>query len=92
VLEPKGSDGDRRHEGRDRRRDTRLVVMGIAAVLLVWFAVDNLQTVEIHFWVHTTKAPAIVVVAIAVALGAAVFLLVSRFTRRRQRADGRTEA
>src|SRR3974390_1997690 len=74
VAEPKELDGDRRHERRDRRRDTRLVVMGIAAVLLVWFAVGNLQTVEIHFWVHSTKAPVIVVVAIAVALGAVIFM------------------
>jgi uncharacterized integral membrane protein len=69
-----------------------MVAMGVAAVLLVWFALDNLQTVEIHFWVHTTKAPLLVVVAIALALGAAVFVLVSRFTRRRQRTDQRTEA
>ena len=78
---------NRRPEGRDRRRDVRLVASGVVAVLLVWFALSNLQDVQIHFWVHTTKAPLVVVVAIAVALGAGVLVLVSRFTRRRPSHD-----
>ena len=82
-----GTDGGGQPEGRDRRRDARMVATGVAAVLLLWFAIVNLQDVEIHFWVHTTKAPVIVVVAISVALGAAVVLLVSRFARRGQKTE-----
>ena len=81
MSEPMGTDGEGHREARDRRRDTRLVATGVVAVLLVWFALDNLQSVKIHFWVHTTKAPLVVVVAIAVGLGAAVVLLASRFTK-----------
>ena len=89
MAEPMSTDGEQRHEGRDRRRDTRLVATGVVAVLLLWFALDNLQSVKIQFWVHTTRAPLIVVVAIAVALGAAVVLLVSRFTKKRPPTDHR---
>ncbi|MGO9457837.1 MAG: lipopolysaccharide assembly protein LapA domain-containing protein [Acidimicrobiales bacterium] len=81
------TDGNGHHKVRDRRRDTRLVATGVVAVLLVWFALDNFQSVPIHFWLHTTMAPLVVVVAIAVGLGAAVVLLASRFTKKRQRND-----
>jgi uncharacterized integral membrane protein len=81
------TEGDKRPTTRDRRRDARLVATGILAVLLVWFAIGNRQDVEIHFWVHTTRAPMIVVVAVAIALGAGVLLLISRFTRRRPSHD-----
>ncbi len=87
MSEPMGTDGEGHHEARDRRRDTRLVATGVVAVLLVWFALDNLQSVKIHFWVHTTKAPLVLVVAIAVGLGAAVVLLASRFTKKHQQTD-----
>jgi uncharacterized integral membrane protein len=83
MSDPMSTDGDRRPERRDRRRDARLVATGVVAVLLVWFALSNLQDVQIHFWVHTTRAPLVVVVAIAVGLGAGVLLLVSRFARHR---------
>lgn len=66
-----------------RGRDLRLVVSGIAAALLVWFAVANLQDVRIHFWVATTTAPLIEVVIVAGVLGAAVASVV----RRRRRAS-----
>lgn len=68
--------------GRDRRRDARMVLIGVVAVLLVWFALANLQDVKIHFWLSTTRAPLIVVIIIAGVLGALVGMLVSR--RRRQ--------
>ena len=70
---------------RDRKRDARLVLVGVATVLLVWFAIANLQTVEIHFWVFTTHASLIAVVAIAGVLGALLALAVMR---RRKPADG----
>ena len=70
---------------RDRRRDVRLVATGVVAVLLVWFALPNLQEVEIHFWVTSTRSPVIVVVAISVLLGSLVSILLSRFGRSRRR-------
>jgi uncharacterized integral membrane protein len=77
-----GVEGGEQPEGRDRRRDVRLVLTGVVAVLLVWFALVNLQKVTIHFWVATATAPVIAVIVISVALGAAATLLVSRLARR----------
>ncbi len=62
-----------------RRRDARLVLTGVAAVLFIWFAFSNLQDVTIHFWVTTTKAPLIVVILIAGALGAIMAALARRY-------------
>lgn len=73
---------------RDRKRDVRLVLTGVVAVLLVWFALINLQDVEIHFWLTSAKAPLIVVIVISGVLGAAVAVLVQRLTRRRRQAGG----
>lgn len=69
---------------RERRREARLVLTGIAVVLLVWFAAANLQDVRIHFWVVTEGAPVIVVIAISGFLGALVTGLWSRAARRRR--------
>lgn len=60
------------------------MLTGVAAVLLVWFALANLTKVSITFWVSTARAPLIVVILISGALGAAVALLVSRSRRRRR--------
>jgi uncharacterized integral membrane protein len=73
----------------DRRRDTRMVLMGIAAVLLVWFALANLQEVEIHFWVFSAHISLVVVVVLSAVLGALIALLVS--SRRRKRASQKSE-
>ncbi len=67
---------------RDRKRDVRLVLTGVVAVLLVWFALINLQDVEIHFWLTSTRSPLIVVIVISGVLGAAVALLAQRLRRR----------
>ena len=63
---------------RDRGRDLRMVVTGIAAVLLVWFAFDNVQDVTIHFWLHTERSPLIVVILISGLLGVLLGAVVSR--------------
>lgn len=87
MSDPMNRDGDQQPERRDRRRDVRVVVTGVVVVLLVWFALANLQDVHIHFWVTSTQAPLIAVIVIAVVLGVAATVLVSRFTRRRQRPE-----
>lgn len=78
--------GVHEQQGRDRRRDARLVVTGVVGVLLVWFALANLQDVNIHFWVSTTRAPLILVIIISGVLGALIGLLAQR-RRRRGTAD-----
>lgn len=72
---------------RNRKRDTRLVVTGVALALLIWFAVANFQDVQIHFWVMSRTAPLIVVVAVSGFLGAVLSTLTSRVRRRRRGGD-----
>jgi uncharacterized integral membrane protein len=71
---------------RNRARDARLIAIGVFAVLLIWFALANLQDVRIHFWVTSTHAPLIVVIIISGVLGAGVAELAGRFARRRKAA------
>ena len=73
------------HEpSRRELRPARLVLFGVALVLLIWFAVANLQDVQIHFWVSTAGAPLIVVIVISGFLGAAASSLWSWLRRRRR--------
>jgi uncharacterized integral membrane protein len=89
AMGPVGVAGDDQPAAsRRRRRDLRVAVTGAVLVLLVWFAVANLQQVHIHFWVTSTRAPVIVVVAISGVLGAAVAGLVGRVSRRRRGDEG----
>jgi uncharacterized integral membrane protein len=74
------SDSD---EGSESRGTARLVILGIAAVLLVWFAVANLGSVSIKFWIAERRAPLILVIVIAGVLGALITLLAQRFGSRR---------
>jgi uncharacterized integral membrane protein len=67
---------------RDRKRDFRLIAVGVVAVLLIWFALENHQTVRVHFWVVSTNAALVVVIVISGFLGAAIGSLLRR--RRRQ--------
>jgi uncharacterized integral membrane protein len=82
------SGGSSRPPGRDRRRDARLVLTGVVAVLLVWFALINLQDVQIHFWLTSAKSPLIVVIVISGVLGVAIALLSRRLAGRRRSGDG----
>lgn len=88
MVDPMAPGSDERHpEERPERhlgRDARLVVTGVAAGLLVWFAVANLQDVDIHFWLASQRSPLIVVIAISGLLGSAVTLLAGRLVRRRR--------
>lgn len=71
----------------NRGRDVRLVATGVAVVLLGWFAVANLQSVRIRFWVTSAHAPVVVVIAISGVLGAGVWALVARVAKRRGGSD-----
>jgi uncharacterized integral membrane protein len=62
-----------------RRPDNRQILTAIAVGLLVWFAVSNWQTVTIHFWLTTAKAPLFLVIVLSALLGGVVI----RFARRR---------
>jgi uncharacterized integral membrane protein len=77
--------GEGERAPRDHGRDLRMIVTGVAAVLLVWFALVNLQDVKIHFWVHTERSPLIVVVLIAAILGALFGHLLTRRSKRSSR-------
>jgi uncharacterized integral membrane protein len=65
-------------KGIDRRRQATFVVVGVAVVLLVWFALANLRDVRIDFWVDNRQAPLIVVIVISGLLGALIATLVMR--------------
>lgn len=52
--------------------------MGVAGILLVWFALGNLRHVSIEFWVTQSRAPLIVVIAISGLLGASIATLARR--------------
>jgi uncharacterized integral membrane protein len=64
-----------------RGLDTRRVLVVVAVVLLAWFAIANSQSISVHFWITSTRAPVVVVVVIAAALGG----LVGWFARGRRR-------
>jgi uncharacterized integral membrane protein len=62
----------------DRKRDMQLLVIGAVGILLVWFALSNLQKVEIHFWVASAKASLLTVIIISGIFGAVIGALVRR--------------
>jgi uncharacterized integral membrane protein len=62
----------------DRKRDMRLVGLGVATVALLWFALGNLGSVSIHFWVTHSKAPLILVIVISGLLGALIAAMAMR--------------
>jgi uncharacterized integral membrane protein len=64
-----------------RRIDRHQILIAVAAVLLAWFAIGNWQSVTIHFWLSTTKAPLVLVIVVSALLGG----FVTRLARRRHR-------
>ena len=65
-------------KGADRRRQAALVGVGAAVVLLVWFALGNLNRVSIEFWVFHRQAPLIIVILISGLLGSLITALLLR--------------
>ena len=70
-----------------RRPDTRQILTVLAVALLVWFALGNWQSVEIHFWVTSSKAPLFIVILVAALLGGFVMW----FARKRGSKKGSDE-
>lgn len=62
----------------DRRRQATLIAVGVAVVLLAWFALANLRDVKIDFWVFDRQAPLILVIVISGLLGSLITALVMR--------------
>jgi uncharacterized integral membrane protein len=62
----------------DRKRDVRLVGLGVTTVALVWFALGNLRSVSIDFWVTHSRAPLILVIVISGLLGALIATMALR--------------
>jgi uncharacterized integral membrane protein len=67
-----------RSQGMDRRRQATLVGVGVAVILLAWFALANFRDVKIDFWVFHRQAPLIVVIVISGLLGALITALALR--------------
>ncbi|HEY1652149.1 MAG TPA: LapA family protein [Acidimicrobiales bacterium] len=65
-------------KGIDRRHQATVIGVGVAVVLLVWFAIANLRDVRIDFWVVNRQAPLILVIVISGLLGALITALIMR--------------
>jgi uncharacterized integral membrane protein len=75
---PAGSD-----EPPERMGNVRLVGIGLAAVALGWFALANVGSVSIRFWISERRAPLILVIVISGLLGALIAILAQRYKSRR---------
>lgn len=74
-IEPGGGGGRKEV---DRRRQATMVGVAVAVILLAWFALANLRSVRIDFWVINRQAPLILVIVISGLLGALITALVMR--------------
>jgi uncharacterized integral membrane protein len=63
---------------RSRRERVRLVAVATVSALAALFAVLNLEEVEVNWIIGTWDTPLIVVVALAMVLGAALGFLAAR--------------
>lgn len=68
----------RPEEKSPRRLDNLQILTAIAAGLLVWFAVSNWQSVTIHFWLTTARAPLFLVIVLSALLGGILIRLARR--------------
>lgn len=83
---PVGHPGSSKGRRRSNREITRLVVAGLALILLIAFVLDNSQTVKVGFVFFNTELSLIWVLLIAAVLGALVDRLVIYLAQRRKRA------
>ena len=66
---------------RDTKHTARLVVFGLAVILLVWFVIGNARSVKVEFWVTSAQTSLIAVILVSAALGALISLLMVRRKR-----------
>jgi uncharacterized integral membrane protein len=62
----------------DRRHQFRLVGILVLGILLGWFALANIGSVRIDFWLFHRQAPLILVIVISGLLGALIAALIMR--------------
>jgi uncharacterized integral membrane protein len=72
----------------DRGHQFRLVGILVLGILLGWFALANIGSVRIDFWLFHRQAPLILVIVISGLLGALIAALVMR---RKPKAKGEAE-
>ena len=60
---------------RQRKLNAWMLAVGVAIGLLIWFAVDNAHSVQVHFWVHSIHTPLIVVITVSALFGAGILEL-----------------
>jgi uncharacterized integral membrane protein len=93
MANPEGmsSRGSGRSPGRKRetREIVRIVVAGLAVILLIAFVLDNSQTVKVGFVFFNTQLSLIWVLLIAALLGAGADRLFILMRRRRKAAANR---
>jgi uncharacterized integral membrane protein len=78
----------RRPKGRERNEARSwLIVIAIALTVayVIWFAIDNTHTVEVHWIFGTTHGSLIWVILVSLMLGAIIGLLALWLGRRRSR-------
>ena len=92
MTEPTGTPGSPepppRTEGRQRNEARSwLIVIAIALVVayVIWFAIDNTHSVDIHWIFGTTHSSLIWVILVTLILGAIAGLLAMWLGRRRSR-------
>ena len=59
----------------ERTKNGWTIAVGVAVILLLWFAIINSRTVAVHFWITTFRAPVVVVIAVSAVFGAAIIEL-----------------
>ena len=69
--------------GMARREQVRLVGAGVLGVLLVAFAILNLDAVEVNWLLGTWSTPLIVVIVVATLFGMAIDRVLVRRSRKR---------
>jgi uncharacterized integral membrane protein len=74
--------GDDGAEEKGGRSTVALVGLAVAAIFLVWFALANLKSVKINFWIYDRSEPLILVILIAGLLGALIGALLMRHRTR----------
>jgi uncharacterized integral membrane protein len=85
AAERSGEPPARRRMGKDNREIVRLVVFGLALVLLIAFVVGNSNDVKVNFVFFHTSTSLIWVILVSAVLGLLVDRLIIALGKRRQK-------